>query len=184
MCRGSRGFWDTPVSEQSLLICTVPSVDTETEKTVDGPKRVSWSTKASYSACVGSDPIVAWLDMGATSSRRVARSQLPYNATSAVHSTTQCKALANSQQPRLDFMVRSYNSSTATANNQVMDDGHLSVFILPANDVGLIKQAIYSAGTISAAFSVYDGGSRFFAGVLYPFGEFEPGSVSPTSLRL
>jgi hypothetical protein len=174
MCRGSKGFWDNPVSEQSLLICTVPSVDTETERTVDGPKRVSWSTKAFYSACVGSDPIVAWLDMGPTSPRRVARSQLPYNAATAVQSTAKCKALANAQKPGLDFMVRLYNSSTATVDNRMMDDGYLSIFMLPANDVKLIKQAIYSAGTISAAFSVYDGGSRFVASFLSPLRRSRP----------
>jgi hypothetical protein len=160
-CRASRGFWDTPISEQSLLMCTVPALDTVTEESIDGPQHVTWASKVAYSACAGSDPILAWLDMGPTSPRRVARSQLPYDATTAQHSTKRCKALTQSGSKFLDFKVRLYNSTSA--KNELLVDGGPSVWVLPANYFGLIRQAIYSAGTISAGFWMYDGRSASFA---------------------
>jgi len=164
MCRGSKGFWDTPVSEQSLLICTVPSVDTQVQETIAGPKLVGWASRATYSACAGSDPIVAWLDMGPKSPRRVARSQLPYNGTTAVQSTLKCKELTTSTQPGLSFIIRSYNSTSA---DQKKVEDYLSVFVLPAGKdyFDLAKQAIVSTGTISAAFSVYDDMYAYKSGV-------------------
>ncbi len=155
MCRASIGFWDTPISEQSLLICTVPAVDTTTDETIDGPMRVTWASKATYSACGGSDPVVAWLDMGPSAPRRVPRSQLPYDSAAARQSATRCNELASSSQA-LNFVIRSYNSTTTKGD--IVNDGSLSIFVLPANYFGLIQQAIYSAGTIAAGFTVYDGG--------------------------
>jgi hypothetical protein len=157
----SKGFWDTPISEQSVLVCTTPAVDAVLDESIAGPQHVTLASTASYSACGGSDPIMAWLDMGPTSTRRVARSQLPYDATTAKQSTKRCWALTASNKSVLDFKVRSYN--TTGVLNQTLLDGSLSVWVLPANYFGLIQHAIYSAGTVSAGFWMYDGGCHFFA---------------------
>jgi len=154
VCRMSKGFWDTPISEQSVLVCTAPAVNAVTDESIAGPQHVTLASTASYSACGGSDPIMAWLDMGPTSPRRVARSQLPYDATTAKQSIKRCWALTASSKNVLDFKVRSYNSTGVL--NQTLLDGSLSVWVLPANYFGLIQQAIYSAGTVSAGFWMYD----------------------------
>ena len=132
-------------------------MDTITDESIDGPQHVSWASSAAYSACAGSDPIVAWLDMGPTSLRRTTRSQLPYDAATAKQSTQMCRNLTDSTTPFVEFKVRAYNATSA--NNQALVDGSLSVWVLPANFVGLIQQAIYSGGTISAGFWIYDGES-------------------------
>ncbi len=159
----SQGFWDVPISEQSLLSCTVPSVETFRDETVDGPLHLSWATKSSYSPCAGSDPVLAWLDMGPTASlRRVGRSELPYTGlTSKRSAKAQCEAARGLtySNTTLSFAVRSYKLSTSgkDATGRATEDFGLSVFALPADNIGLIKQAIYSGGTISAGFFVYDG---------------------------
>jgi hypothetical protein len=100
---------------------------------------------------------------------RVSRSQLPYNATTARHSTKRCKELTQTRinagadlSEWLIFNVRLVNSTSAKKDFYPVDRGP-SVWVLPANYFGLIQQAIYSAGTISAGFWMYDGGSAFFA---------------------
>ncbi len=148
LCRETDRYWDVPVSEQALIQCTTPAVETRADETVEGPQQVSWAAKPGYSACQGSDPILAWLDMGPETDGRVARSSMPYIAATAKKPQQHCK-----QPNGVKFRVRQYNG----LGSDVDSDYGLSIFSLPANNIVLIKQAIYSSGTISAGFSVYDG---------------------------
>jgi hypothetical protein len=172
-CRVSNGFWDVPISEQSLLACTVAPLETQSQDTLDGPEHLAMASKKTYNPCAGGDPVLAWLDMGLDSKvGQSARSEMPYNMATSTKALKRlkkkCKEAAKErhEDDSLMFAVRPYQSRLSFVVTGEKENLGLSVFALPANDIGLIKHAIYSSGTISAGFNVYDG-RAFRSGLLW-----------------
>jgi hypothetical protein len=137
MCRKSNGAADIAISEQDINSCwksgsfyTSPATDGTTQITKPA------GTWVAEDGCEGGSPTTAWVTMATEG--RVSRWADLY--TGKGYTTDACGSV--------DAASLKYTVAT--------DSKGVRVFMLPANNFDLIKQAIVSTGTVAAGFTVYD----------------------------
>ena len=151
MCRKSAGVSNIAISEQDINSCW-KSGSFYTSAAADGTTQIirPAGTWAAADGCDGGSSTTAWVTMATEG--RVSRWADLYTAKG--YTTDACGSV--------DAASLKYKVATDTKG--------VRVFMLPKGNVDLIKQAIYSAGTVAAGFDVYDDIMQLRGSIIYTKG--------------
>jgi cathepsin B len=156
MCRKSNGAADIAISEQDINSCwrsgsfyTSPAADGTTQITKPA------GTWPAEDGCDGGSPTTAWVLM--TTEGRVSRWADPYTAKGGI---------VGPETPSNPDTCGSVDP--ASLKYKVMSDAKgARVFTIPKGNAGLIKQAIYSGGSVNSGFTVFACIMQYRGGAIY-----------------